>query len=331
MVQIVLLIALLGIAMPVAAWADQSSQSIQQASVTPTFKDVSYGPFERNKMDFWQASTSTPAPVVVAIHGGGFIGGDKADAERDESIATFLQNGISFAAINYRYSTQAPYPAPMLDGARAIQFLRSKAAEWNIDPNRVAAYGASAGGGIALWLAFHDDLADPKSSDAIVQQSTRLLCAAALGGQTTYDPREIKKKVGGRAADHPALLPFYGLQTEADFTRPDLRTMFEDASPINHLSKDDPPVFLLYTELDKPLHHSAEAGDGIHHPRFGRLLKNRMHALGIECKLEIVDSEAAGTGYADLFKFVCDHLDGKTRNDSTDGKQPADWDAGGTK
>jgi acetyl esterase len=308
LMQIVSLMALLIIAMPLAACGDESLQSTQPVNLNPTYKDVSYGPFERNKIDFWKANTTTPAPVVVAMHGGGFIGGDKAEAEREQSIAYFLDHGISFASINYRYSTQAPYPAPMLDGARAIQFLRSKADEWKIDPKRVAAYGASAGGGISLWLAFHDDLADANSSDAIAHQSTRLTCAAAVGGQTTYDPREIKKKVGGRAADHPALLPLYGLQTEADFTRPDLRKTFEDASPINHLSKDDPPVFLLYTEPDKPLHHSAEAGDGIHHPRFGRLLKHRMNSLGIECQLETMDSDVATTGYVDLFNFICDHL-----------------------
>ena len=198
--QISILLALLIVAMPLGAWSDQSIQLAQSVSANPTFKDVSYGPYERNKMDFWKANTTAPAPLVVAMHGGGFIGGDKAEAEREQSITYFLERGISFASINYRYSTQAPYPAPMLDGARAIQFLRSKAGEWNIDPKRIAAYGASAGGGISLWLAFHDDLADAKSSDAIAQQSSRLICAAAVGGQTTYDPREIEKKVGGRAA-----------------------------------------------------------------------------------------------------------------------------------
>ena len=87
-----------------------------------------------------------------------------------------LDSGISVAAINYRYSTQAIAPAPFQDGARAVQFLRSKAKDWNLDPQRFAATGGSAGAGISLWLGFHNDLADPKSEDPVLRQSTRLAC-----------------------------------------------------------------------------------------------------------------------------------------------------------
>jgi acetyl esterase/lipase len=59
----------------------------------------------------------------------------------------------------------------MHDGARAVQYLRSRAKEWNLDPARVAATGGSAGAGISLWLAFHADLADPKSKDPVARQS----------------------------------------------------------------------------------------------------------------------------------------------------------------
>jgi len=70
---------------------------------------------------------------------------------------------------------------PLGDAARALQFVRSKAAEWNIDKTRIGATGGSAGACSSLWLAFHDDLADPKSSDPVARESTRLLCAAVIG------------------------------------------------------------------------------------------------------------------------------------------------------
>ena len=128
---------------------------------------------EHYVLDLWRAKSATPAPLVVFIHGGGFRGGDKTNLA-PALLAKCLDTGISVAAINYRLSQQAAFPAPMLDSARAIQVLRSKAAEWNLDPKRFAATGGSAGAGISLWIGFHDDLADPASADAF--------CASRLGG-----------------------------------------------------------------------------------------------------------------------------------------------------
>src|SRR5918996_937532 len=91
-----------------------------------------------------------------------------------------------------------PVKACLHDAARALQTIRSKAKEWNLDPKRVGATGGSAGACTSLWLAFHDDLADPKSDDPVARQSSRLTCAAVLGAQVSYDPRWIKEKIGGR-------------------------------------------------------------------------------------------------------------------------------------
>src|SRR5690606_38153434 len=97
--------------------------------------------------------------------------------------------GISIAAITYRLSDDAIAPAQFEDAARAVQFIRSKAGEWTIDPERFAACGGSAGAGLSLWLAFHDDMAKPDSDDPVARQSTRLKCAVVFNGQSSYDPR----------------------------------------------------------------------------------------------------------------------------------------------
>src|SRR5256885_14717759 len=101
-----------------------------------------------------------------------------------------------------------------MDCARAIQVARSKAKEWNLDPRRIAASGGSAGAGTSLWIGFHDDMADPKNSDPVLRESTRLSCMVVFGAQSSYDPRVIKKLGGGRGHEDEALPGFYGLAPE---------------------------------------------------------------------------------------------------------------------
>ena len=274
----------------------------------PDVKDAKYGPHERNVLDLWKAKSDTPTPLLIYIHGGGFRAGDKSSLS-PPLLTLCREKGISVAAINYRFSQHAPYPAPMHDGARALQFIRSKAKEWNLNPTKVACNGGSAGAGISLWLAFRDDLADPKSDDPVARQSTRLSCAAVQGAQTSYDPRWIKEKIGGRAHEHPALQPFYGLKAD-ELDSPKAHKLYEEASPINYLTKDDPPVFLFYNEPKGPLPKNAAPGQGIHHPNFGTALKEKMDPLGIECVVRHTD-DFKGKGAAlpqELVAFLVKHL-----------------------
>ena len=272
----------------------------------PTVAAAPYGPHERNVLDFWKAETTAPAPVLVFIHGGGFTGGSK-DGVGGATIEQCLKLGISFASINYRYSTQAIYPAPMMDGARAIQFLRSKAREWNIDPTRIGVFGSSAGAGITMWIGFHDDLKKPDSADPIERESTRLLCIGTQGGQSTYDPLVIKEWIGGRAWEHPALLRLFGAGTVADIEKPEIRKLATDSAALTHLSTDDPPIHMTYSEPDGPLPADAKPGQGIHHPIFGHKLKERMDALGIQCIYQHTKDAPPKPGQS-MIDFFRDHL-----------------------
>jgi acetyl esterase/lipase len=255
----------------------------------PDVADVRYGPHERNLLDIWKAKPppgqTGPTPVVIYFHGGGFRGGDKSSVPA-WLVIKCLDAGISVASANYRLSQTATFPAPMLDGARAIQFVRYKAVELGIDPDRIAAAGNSAGAGIALWAGFHDDLANPESGDAVERASSRVCCLGVDGAQTSYDPRFIKSLIGGRAHEHPALRWFYGIKSEAEADSPRAQKMYEAASPINYVTSDDPPVIMFYAEPDAPLPADAKAGQGIHHPRFGRALKSKLDSLGVECIVE---------------------------------------------
>src|SRR5262245_10120887 len=112
------------------------ASSLSAADLPPTAADVPYGPHSRNVLDFWKADSDGPRPLVVNIQGGGWVGCDKKlDAAK---VQPYLDKGISVASINYRLTAEVPLPAPVHDAARAIQFLRTKAKEWNIDTDHIA-------------------------------------------------------------------------------------------------------------------------------------------------------------------------------------------------
>lgn len=247
----------------------------------PTHANVKYRPHERNVMDVWLAESETPTPVLVSIHGGGFRGGNKGVSAG--LLRDCLDSGISVAAITYRLSHQAIAPAQFHDAARAIQFIRHKAEDWNLDAKRIAATGGSAGAGLSLWLGFHDDLADPDSDDPVLRQSTRLTCMMVTAGQTSYDPRFIRKLFpDSDTYQHPALAQLYDVNlNNLDDLSEEKYRLFEECSPIHHLSKDDVPAMLSYGgSLDQEI---TNVGIGIHHARFGKVLKEKMDALGIRC------------------------------------------------
>ncbi|HEY8503654.1 MAG TPA: alpha/beta hydrolase, partial [Gemmataceae bacterium] len=296
----------------------------KKGGLRPVVANAKYGPHKRNVLDLWPAKSDAPTPLVIYIHGGGFRAGDKSSVS-PLLLRLCLEQGISVAAINYRLSQHAPFPAPMEDGARAVQFLRSKAKEWNLDPEKFAATGGSAGAGISLWIAFRDDMAKPDSDDPVERQSTRLTCAAVVGAQSSYDPRWIRKVVGGRAHEHPALTPFYGLKPD-ELDSPKAHKLYEEASPINFVSEGDPPVFLFYSEPKGPLPKNAKPGQGIHHPNFGVELKKAMDALGIECVLrhrEDYKGNAAIEMHKEMVAFFRKHLGGMP-GDSPGGQKPGD-------
>jgi acetyl esterase len=251
----------------------------------PDIEDAHYGPHERNVLDVWKAKADHATPLILHIHGGGFVAGDKTSIPMP-MLRYALAHGISVATMNYRYSTQAPYPAPMEDGARAVQFLRSKAREWSLDPGKFAATGGSAGAGILMWVGFSKDMADGSSSDPVKRESTKLQVLGPVDGQSTYDPREIAKLVGEETARMGPILRLVGLQPGQ---KPDEHSwpLYEAASPITHVTAGAPPVFMFYTRPLNPL-PVANTGEGIHNPRMGYLLKEKMDKLGLECEVHLV-------------------------------------------
>ncbi len=264
-------------------------------ALQPTHADVAYGPHERNKIDLYLVESKSPTPLVLYIHGGGFRGGDKSSVNAAE-LRALQREGWSVAAINYRFTNVLPAPGQYLDCGRALQFLRHNAKKYNLDPKLVASTGGSAGAGTSLWLAFHDDLADPKSDDPIARESTRLICTVVSNGQSSYDPRFAEKAGLPRPnfERHAFFEPFYGLKV-ADADTSEAYKRYEAAAPITYLTKDDPPSLLSYSYQNVDVTNSSDLGLVVHHPKLGIALKEQMDQLGIECIVQYRAAEGNKT------------------------------------
>jgi len=262
----------------------------------PTYADVVYGAdSERQKFDFWKADSDKPTPVVLLIHGGGWVNGDK-NSYGNRPIKTLLDSGISVAAINYRFIAQAmeqkvepPVKACVQDAARALQTIRANASKWNIDPKRIGATGGSAGACTSLWLALHDDLADPKSSDPIARESSRLQFAAVTGAQTSLDALQLRNWIsnsiyGGHAFGFAAK----GRSRAEEFelllkNRESVMPWIREYSPIELISSDDPSLFLEYPgQKTEPIFGGKEP-DPTHSAIYGIEFAKRCKEMKVDC------------------------------------------------
>ena len=296
-------------ATPATAAEDSGAARPSPKKPAPTHADVAYGPHERHRLDLWLAPADSPTPLVVYIHGGGFVGGSKAGASAD-MINGCLAQGVSFMAINYRFRPGAPIQDILRDCARSIQFVRAHAARYNVDPKRIASFGGSAGAGSSLWLAVRDDLADPNSPDPVLRQSSRIVAAGAINGQATYrldrwagflgSGLERYERPGETAA-------FYGAASPEDLQRPEIQAAMHDVDMLAHMTKDDPPVFLFTSH---PSGAIGNRGHLLHHPDHARAVKRRADELGIPAQIAFALEEPRleGDYQQHLLKFLLAHV-----------------------
>jgi len=274
----------------------QRREKRKKVTIPPTHADVVYGSNPGNVLDLWLVPSDTPTPLLVFIHGGGFRGGDKRNFD-NSLIENMHKEGISVASINYRLTKEGLlaegkniYPAPMHDGARALQFLRYNASKYNLDKTRFAATGGSAGGCMLMWLGFHPDLAQPDHKDPVLRESSRLQVLAPMGGQSCVHGPTLLKWFG---VDSLNLSKRKGIiQSSSEVKQPTVKQLALglDASPITHLTPDDPPIYLFYNGANEPVDEQTPWGTWVHHPMFGIKLKEAMEVyLGMECHLEYKD------------------------------------------
>ena len=283
----------------------------------PTHADLQYGDHKNTVMDVWLADSEKPAPIVVAIHGGGFRGGDKSKYHGCEELKKCLENGVSFATINYRFRHQDPrgVMACLHDSKRAIQFIRHHAKEWNIDKERVAAYGGSAGAGTTLWLDCHDEMADPENPDPVLRESTRLAVGGLNGTQATYDILQWKDFIPMQQpltpelekAREPVLLDFYGLGSIDELELEKGKTIRRECDMLAWMSKDDPPLWMKNGQRGGPV-VPGDRGHYNHHPAHVVRLKERAEETGMNVVAIAPRAGLAPKPEVSMIDFFFQHL-----------------------
>ena len=256
-------------------------------------ENVSYGSHRMQRIYFWRAKSDKPTPLLFYIHGGGWTGGDRSVVR--SMLKPALDAGISVVSVEYRNIRDSmndglvpPVKGPMVDCARALQFTRSKAKEWNLDKTKVALAGGSAGACTSLWIAFHDDLADPNSADPIARESTRVTCAAVSGAQTTLDPKQMREWTpNSKYGSHAFGIVWDAKQKLSSFDmfyaeRERILPWIKEYSPYELVSRDDPPVGLFYST---PPNLGKDEKDPTHTANFGVKLKEHCDTIKVPCEL----------------------------------------------
>lgn len=273
------------------------------------YKDLSYGKDSNNNFDIFLPHSKTSTPLVIFVHGGGFVGGDKKKAYKGdypEQIRHFLRNKIAFASINYRFFNNPESKGVMTslrDAKRCLQFIRYHSNELNIKKERIGMYGSSAGAGISLWLGFHDDMKDLTSEDRINRETTRLQVVGAIEAQATYDltkwasvvfkPFNISFEQMIQSGNLKAILTFYSVDEISELNSAEMKIYRENIDHLSLMSKDDPPIWIKNSKYGAGIPKTKRELN--HHPFHAKVLKDQADKIGLESifyipKLGIVDS-----------------------------------------
>ncbi|WP_346618503.1 alpha/beta hydrolase [Blastococcus montanus] len=202
------------------------------------------------ELDLYLPAGADISPVVVFLHGGGWRLGSRHGAGpmyRDASPTPFervAQAGIAVASVDYRLSGEATFPTQLHDAKAAVRWLRARAGELGVDPDRVAAWGESAGGHLAELLALTGDAAALEGDVGFPEPSSRVSAVAAW-----YAPSDVAAVATDTGADpgDPDTREARLLGAPARDV-PDLAAL---ASPVTHVSPTAPPALLLHGQDDR--------------------------------------------------------------------------------
>jgi len=233
-------------------------------------------------------------PLVVFIHGGGWIGNDKyADmGYMPNTIALILNNGMAVASIDYRFAMQAVFPAILQDCNKAVSFLYDNAGKYSLDKNNIALMGFSAGGHLASLMGTSQN---NKVRNFYFPDTYRSFQYKAV--VDFYGPTDLVLLPGNEDEKSPEAI----LIGAAPLLRPDLA---KAASPITYIDKNDPPFLIYHGEKDNIVSNKQS-----------KLFSAWLKYYGVENELTIVkDAPHFGTMYDaeeirnKVISFLTQHL-----------------------
>lgn len=261
---------------------------VDTPSVTPeevNYKKIinlKYGDNERNDFDIYYFPDSMEkTPAIIYIHGGGFVRRDKNQLPIDMRDKA-LENNIAVITINYPYINMMPLRESIENIIRAVQYIKYVSEEYNIDKEKIACFGESAGAGASLLIAVTDDMAQPESEDPVLRESTRIFCAGLYRTQATYDSTRFAEVLGLENALVEAFLKqtgffmdsLYGIEPSTPEEEQALSEERDFLHMIGKISEGDPP---LYIWSDFPYF----TPDFIHTPAHSVAIYNRCIEVGV--------------------------------------------------
>lgn len=223
-----------------------------------------------------------PAPVVACVHGGAWIVGHRT--MHHGTIRQLAENGYVAVTVQYRLAPKHPWPAQIEDVKCAVRFLRAKAHEWNLDPERIAVLGDSAGGHLSLLAGLADGKGEFEGSGGHASQSSRVACVVNYFGPTDFASWRLPPLgeailiAGAKKGSVKILEEVFGA---SERTAPVLKA----ASPLTYVGPGSPPVLTLQGTAD-PLVPDQQA----------RVLHAALENARVKNRLELLDGASHGWG-----------------------------------
>lgn len=227
--------------------------AIQNTSnISRKWLDISYATLSKaQKLDIYLPETGEgPFPVILAIHGGAFMMGDKADGQLNPML-NGLKRGYAVVSINYRMSGEALFPKNINDVKAAIRWIRANAKQYHFNPDKIAAWGGSAGGNLSALAGTSADvkeLEDPSLGNEA--QSCRVNAVVDWFGPTNFLLMDEQLKTTGN-----------GVPNHGDVSSPESKVLGQKiseipekvqmANPETFITKDDPPFLIMHGTKDQ--------------------------------------------------------------------------------